>query len=270
MKIFDTKLQSQKIEQEILYELDEHPQKREKTLAILQIGDDASSEKFIKIKLSLCEKLGIKCDVLRLNEHLSDEVIFDQVRKIFENKNVSGGIIQLPLPRKSLDKVLELIPVEKDIDVISFEGKNKFYSGDFSILPPVIMAFNAFISENKIEMKNLKSTVVGNGELVGKPISFFLNKNEADVNVLTDYDGAGKLDCRLLVLCAGSPLLVKGDNISVGCDVVDFGSSVVEGKCVGDLDMNSNLEHLGCISKSPGGMGPLVVRYLLLNWSRTA
>ena len=119
-------------------------------------------------------------------------------------------------------------------------------------------------------MKSLKSVVVGNGELVGKPISFFLNKNGADVNVLTDYDGAGKLNCRLLVLCAGSPLLVKGDNISVGCDVVDFGSSVVEGKCVGDLDMNSNLEHLGCISKSPGGMGPLVVRYLLLNWSRTA
>ncbi len=270
MKIFDPKPLSQEIEREILNNLNERPEKRNRSLAILEIGKDPSSEKFIKIKLSLCEKLGVKCDVFTLDEQSPDREIFAQVERIFKDENVAGGIIQLPLPRESLYEVLNLIPLEKDIDVISTEGKRRFYSGDFSALSPVVMAFNNFILKNQVNMSGLKTKIIGNGDLVGRPVSFFLNNNGADVDILTDYNGTDKLECQLLVLCAGVPNLVKGENISAGCNIVDFGSSVVNEKCVGDLDINSNLEHLGCISKSPGGMGPLVVRCLLLNWSKRA
>jgi methylenetetrahydrofolate dehydrogenase (NADP+)/methenyltetrahydrofolate cyclohydrolase len=156
--------------------------------------------------------------------------------------------------------------VEKDIDVISSESKRKFYSGDFSRLPPVVRAFQNFVDSCGIELSGSRAVVIGEGDLVGKPISFYLSKKGADVETNSSYNGNEKINCDVLVLAAGVPGLVKGENISDGCNVVDFGSSVIDGKCVGDLDMSSSLDHLGCVSKSPGGMGPLVVRYLLLNF----
>jgi len=267
VKIFDFKLQAGKIEEDIKKKLGNPDRVGDKVLAIIFIGDDPSSEKFIQIKVSLCEKLGLKCKVFKINEkEMSDQEIFSEVRSIFGNDEIHGGIIQLPLPRKSLNEALDMIPVEKDVDVISTEGKKIFYSGDFSRLSPVVRSFDNFIKSNSLELEGLKSVVIGEGDLVGKPLSFYLSKKGADVRIISNYDGQEKIDCDLLVLSAGVPNLVKGENVSIGCNVVDFGSSIVEGKCVGDLDMNSSLEHLGCISKSPGGMGPLVVRYLLLNY----
>jgi methylenetetrahydrofolate dehydrogenase (NADP+)/methenyltetrahydrofolate cyclohydrolase len=268
VKIFDGKKQAQKIEENIIEILDknQNPEVLDKILAIIMIGKDPSSEKFVKIKSDLCEKLGIKYEIYNIDENLSDEEIFTRVENIFGGEKVGGGIIQLPLPRQSLNRVLDLIPLDKDVDLISTAAKERFYSGDFSILSPVVLAFERFINENNIELKNTKAIVVGGGELVGKPISFYLKKKGTSVEVLSNYGGNAFLDCEVLVLAAGEPDLVKGENISPGCHVVDFGSSVVDGKCVGDLNMKSNLEHLGHISKSPGGMGPLVVRYLLLNY----
>ena len=266
MKIFDSKTQSQKVEEEIKKSLS-LSNTDGKFLAIVLIGDDPSSEKFIQIKLSLCEKLGISSQVFKIDEkeNSDDEIIF-KVSEIFKNDNVAGGIVQLPLPRKSLEKLLDFIPFEKDVDVISTEGKRRFYLGDFSKLSPVIRAFENFSSNCEINYKGLEAVVIGDGDLVGKPISFYLSKKGADVKTISNYKSGDKIDCELLVLATGIPNLVKGEDISEGCNLVDFGSSVIDGKCVGDLDMNSSIDHLGCISKSPGGMGPLVVRYLLLNF----
>lgn len=267
VNIFDSKLQAQKLEEDIRKSLDTSGDIGKKFLAIVLIGNDPSSEKFIQIKVSLCEKLCIPCKVFKIDEKENlDEEIISQVEEIFKNDDVAGGIVQLPLPRKSLEKLLNVIPFEKDVDVISTEGKKRFYSGDFSKLSPVIRAFENFLSNCGISYKGLKAVVIGEGDLVGKPISFYLSKKGAEVKTISDYKSGDRLDCKISVLATGIPNLVKGEDISEGCNVVDFGSSVLDGKCVGDLDMDSSIDHLGIISKSPGGMGPLVVRYLLLNF----
>lgn len=142
----------------------------------------------------------------------------------------------------------------------------RFYKGDFTRFSPIVRAFQYFINENKIGLNGLSATVIGDGDLVGKPIAYFLARNRAKVTVLSNYDWECKIFCQLLVLSTGVSNLVKGENIEVRCSVVDFGSSVVDSKCVGDLDMNSKLDHLSVVSPSPGGMGPLVVRFLLMNF----
>lgn len=237
-----------------------------KKLAIIQVGDNLSSDKFIEIKKKLCDKFNIPVSISYIKDSLPDEIIVNLVQKILGNDKVSGGIIQLPLSRKSLNNLLDLIPLDKDIDVISTEGKKRFYDGNFNILPPVVRSLKHFIDINNIDLNNLDITVIGDGELVGKPIAYFLSKQKANVDVLSNYDGECRIDSELLVLSAGIPNLVKGENVEEGCSVVDFGSSVIDNKCVGDLDMNSKLDHLSYISKSPGGMGPLVVRYLVMNF----
>ena len=265
MKIFDSKIQSEILEKNISEALDKG-NGAGKVLSIVQVGNNESSNKFIDLKVKLCEKYGILCEVTKINEQKKDDEIFEIVENIFSDEHVGGGIVQLPLPRKSLYKLLDLIPVEKDIDVISTEGKKRFYSGDYFRFPPIVRAFQNFIESCEIKLSCSQSVIVGEGDLVGKPISYYLTKKGSDLKIISNYDGNKKINCDILILSAGVPNLVRGENISSGCNVVDFGSSVINGKCVGDLDMNSSLDHLDCISKSPGGMGPLVVRYLLLNF----
>jgi len=261
-------------------------------LAIVMIGEDPASQKYVSLKENTCNRLGIKTFVELINQNQDDKAIFSRVKDIFNDNQVSGGIIQLPLPRKSLKSVLGTIPLEKDIDMISSKSMRRFYSDDFSKLSPVVRSLEYFLAVNEVNTQDLAVTVIGNGFLVGRPVSYFLLEKGAKVTVLDSmafvekdknsvpglpvtfnqinyrdsYNKGDKLGCDLLVLSAGVPNLVNGEALKEGCHVVDFGSAVVNGKTVGDFDLESDLGHLGVISPSPGGMGPLVVRFLIMNF----
>lgn len=264
MTLFDGKKESIILEQKLVKAL---PVSGElPMLAIIQIGNNSSSEKYIQLKVKLCDKLGIPSTVYHLSESISNSEIHKLVKDVYNDQKVGGGIIQLPLPRKSLQTVLALIPEKKDIDLLSPASQKEYYTGDFSRLPPVVKAVEHFIKVNEIDIKNMKVYVLGYGFLVGKPVAWYLQNKEANVSVIEDYQKGKTLGCQLAVLSAGVPNLVDGADLPEGCHVLDFGSSVVNGKIVGDLDMKSKVDHLGVVSASPGGMGPLVVRYLIENF----
>jgi methylenetetrahydrofolate dehydrogenase (NADP+)/methenyltetrahydrofolate cyclohydrolase len=229
----------------------------EKTLSILMVGDNASSQKYIDLKKKLCEGFCIPVVVKVLNSALSDEEIEAETAKICEDDRVGGVVIQLPLPRESLNKIIELIPEEKDVDRISQPSTK---------LSPVIRAFKNYLEFSRVELKNIDTIIIGKGFLVGEPLGHFLLKQGAKVQFILDYKANQPLNCQLLILSAGYPALVKGEYISKGCNVVDFGSAVLDNKTIGDLDSKSAMGHLGFVSPSPGGMGPLVTRYLLMNF----
>lgn len=257
---FHTNILDEQIKDSIL------KKKPSKKLAIIMIGNNQSSDKYVSIKEKLCLKFGIPVLIERIDERLSNDVIEEKVKRICLSQNVGGVIIQLPLPRKSLNSILSLIPEEKDIDLISPNALGKYYSGDFSKLSPVVRSFKYFINNTGIKLENTYTTIIGMGLLVGEPLGYFLLQQEAKVQFILDYKPETSLNCQLLILSAGYPALVKGERIPEGCNVVDFGSSVVDGKTIGDLDLKSEIDHLGAVSPSPGGMGPLVTRYLIMNY----
>lgn len=306
MHIFDGKAEAEKLTQTIQKHLNNNKKNDTPSpdrLLILQVGSNEASSKYIKLKQTLCEKLNIPVDAIRIDLELTFTEISDIVTSLFNDPTYTGGIIQLPLSdnltKTQKNAILNLIPYKRDLDVLSEKSKKAFYSGDFTRLPPVVRALNNFLEVHDEKNANRKAIVLGGGELIGKPTAYYLYKKGYKVTVMDEavnevlyktlykesekdfsiglsagtpiilnklYSPGDKLNCDLLILGAGKPDLVKGQDISAGCNVVDFGSSVVEGKTVGDLDYNSKLDHLGVIAKSPGGMGPLVVRYLLLNY----
>ena len=266
MNIFNGRDKATILDAQILEHLAGGPAEGE--LAIILIGDNEASEKYISIKKKYCDSRGIKCGIHRIDARLKDEDIFKKVIEVLSSPNTAGGIIQLPLPRPSLDPCLRLIPAEEDIDAISPFSMEAFYAGRPHKILPVIRALELFIPEtgkNPVATP-LKAVVIGEGYLVGKPAAHYLKSKNYQVTVLNDYQTGQKIDADLLLLSAGIPNLVRGEDISAGCDVVDFGSSIKDGKTTGDLDQNSSLEHLGLVSMSPGGVGPLVVRYLIMNF----
>ncbi|MFH1648280.1 MAG: tetrahydrofolate dehydrogenase/cyclohydrolase catalytic domain-containing protein [Patescibacteria group bacterium] len=264
MKLFDGKKHAELLDKKIGEYIFNNPVT--KSLAIILIGSDLASEKYVGIKEKLCNRLGISIEVHRISEDLADKDIFTQVENIFSNDNVSGGIIQLPLPRKTLNKVLELIPLDKDVDLISPKAQEIYYSDNLTRLSPIVRALEYFLEVNKIDVKGLDTCVIGDGYLVGKPVAHYLKQKNANIDLLSNYSTGCKLNYQLLVLSAGISTLVKGQNVVKGCHILDYGSSVVDGKVKGDLDLDSELDHLGVISPSPGGLGPLVTRFLLFNF----
>lgn len=263
MRIFDGNYHAQLLDEKIKRFLETH--KVSKKLAIIQVGDNLASTKYVNLKKRYCTMLGVPVEVCNINSDNKDDIIVNKVRDVFEDETIGGGIIQLPLPRKSLGDLLNIIPIEKDIDTISNIGITQFYAGDFSRLSPVVRATMYYLNICDIP-KGITATIIGEGDLVGKPLAFYLTKMGNNVQIIPNYATGMHINCQLLVLSAGVPNLVQGQDILPGVAVIDFGSSVVNGKTTGDLDLNSNLNHLSWVSPSPGGMGPLVIRFLVMNF----
>jgi len=234
-------------------------------LGIIQIGDNASSTKYISVKQRVGDKLSIKTQLFKFEENLPDAQLAENIRNIVTNKEITGLIIQLPLPRKSLYSLLDLIPLEKDVDLLSSVAQKRFYDGTLGYGTPVTRATEYVLDTMKFVPKKSKVLIIGNGFLVGKPIAQMLKFKKCDVIVTENFIKSDGLNKDLVILSAGIPNLVSGEDFSDNTNVIDFGSTVIDGKTYGDLDMGSKLDHLGWVVPSPKGMGPLVVRFLFLN-----
>jgi methylenetetrahydrofolate dehydrogenase (NADP+) / methenyltetrahydrofolate cyclohydrolase len=273
MQIFDGKFHSILLEEQIAKHIGENG-RPEGVLLIVQVGSDPSSQKYISLKLKLCEKFGLKTRYSLLSSTSSDEELYRSVANEFGSPEVRGGIIQLPLPRVSLKGLLDLVPVEKDLDLLSSRARDDYDKGENLFVPPVVRSLQYFIeasgslilekSDNSFPV--MKAAVIGHGMLVGQPAATHLKNIGFEVDIINDYKRGKKLDYQLVVLSAGVPGLVSGEDLLPGSHIIDYGSSVVDGKVVGDLDLSSPMDHLGVVSMSPGGVGPLVVRFLIMNF----
>lgn len=264
MKIFNGRQEADKLEKIIRDNMSLYDDYSE--LAIILVGDDPSSLKYVNLKKSLCSSLGIRSRVYHISESITDYEILEQSKSIIRKKEVGGLIVQLPLPRKTLYDILNQIPPEKDLDLLNSENVDNKYPENEPFIPPVVRAVDHFVRLGEIEYKKINAILLGEGRLIGQPIKRFLENAGTKVTTVQNYKTGSKIECDLLILGTGIPVLVRGDDINPGCNVIDFGSSVVNGKTVGDLDLSSEINHLGIVAKSPGGVGPLVVRYLIMNF----
>ena len=237
-------------------------------LLIIQIGNNEISKKYVELKLKVCSKFGINTDNVFISDNRSDNDIYTQVQELVNDKGVSGSVIQLPLPRQSLKNILNLIPSDKDIDVLSSKNQFRYYSNDSVIFPPAVRALKYFLDINDIDIRNKNACVIGNGNLVGRPVAHFFKLNRVNLSVIDNYIQGEKLDYHIVILSAGVANLVNSSDIVTDAVVVDFGTSMVDGKVNGDLALKSDMSHLKIVSPSPGGMGPLVIRFLILNHTR--
>lgn len=267
MKIFDGKQYAIELDKSVVSILSKLKESKKdiKKLLIIQIGDNIASTKYVSLKVSYCTKYGIPIEILNIDSSKSNKeiehIVFENVSRI----DVSGVIIQLPLPRQSLKYILDIIPQEKDLDVLSTSLRSNWFNLQEYMYPPIVRAVKLFLAQTIINEK--KAIIVGHGFLVGKILKDYLKHLGYEIVIYEKKDKVENLTLKapLVILATNVPNLVLGNNISQNACVIDFGYSVLNGKTVGNLDLFSQLDHLSLISKSPGGMGPIVIRYLVLN-----
>lgn len=264
VKTFDGKKEAKILEQKITSKIEQLISSGNEIpkLGVILVGESPDSIKYVSLKENFCKRLGIPVEVLRINPNLSDNDIIDQTEEFINRPDIKSVIIQMPLPRNSLERILKILPPEKDVDCLSTIRENcKFES-------PVIRATKHFLKCLTPHESVKKVLIIGHGDLVGRPLENFFKQQGITVTYDENYYSGKRLEANLVILSTGIGNLVDGQDIGPASNVIDFGFDYVGGKLVGDLDMHTSTEHLGVVSTSPGGMGPLVVRYLVMNHLR--
>ncbi|MBU4274525.1 bifunctional 5,10-methylenetetrahydrofolate dehydrogenase/5,10-methenyltetrahydrofolate cyclohydrolase [Patescibacteria group bacterium] len=266
-------LNGKKIAQEILGNLKKEIKKKnlKLKLVVVLVGDDQVSKIFVKQKEIACRKVGIKFSLLKLPNKTSFPILKKEIERTNKNPDVSGAIVQLPLPKHLREKdqeILNIILQDKDVDILSEKNLGKFYTGNLSVLPPVVGAILHLLNSYKISVKSKDILLVGAGRLVGFPLAIWLLKQKATVSIINEftedaYNFLKKSD--IIISGVGKPNLINGSMVKKGVIIIDAGTSLKQGKLIGDVDFKSVAKKAKFITPVPGGVGPLTVACLLEN-----
>lgn len=237
------------------------------TLGAVMIGDNSAVQSFIKVKEKAAQTLGVDFKILNIPASADIDEIRNKITNFSET--VDGLFIELPIPEGLLvQDILDLVSENKDVDVLCQSSQQAFYSGDFSLLPPAVGALKIALDYHGINIAGKIVSVFGQGLLVGKPISFWLEQEDAHVHRIDENTKDAKdlaLQSDIIISGVGKPGLITGDMIKEGAIVIDFGYSNKDGKIAGDADYDPVSQKASLITPVPGGMGPLVVAALFDN-----
>lgn len=264
-------LYGKKIADKILIDLKKEIKSRrlKLKLAVVLVGNDSASGLYVGKKKEACKKIGIGFGLYKFPEKISPKDLEIEVKKIIENPENSGVIIQLPLP-SGLDtkKFLNLIPEQKDADVLSESGFEKFSHGKLKIAPPTVGAVSAILENYKITLKGKYAVIVGAGRLVGKPLAAWMTLKKINFSILdktTEDLSFFTKKADILISGVGKAGLIKADMVKEGAVVIDVGTAKKNAKTAGDVDFKPVSKKAGFITPVPGGVGPLTVACLLDN-----
>lgn len=241
----------------------------DKKLAIISIGK--GNEKFIEIKKKIADSYGIDLEIFLFKNSAKKKEVFETLSKLNESEDYGGIVVQYPFPAKyTYSEIAEKISPAKDIDFL-----NPVTYGHFALetkedfMPPTVRALDFLLKTYKLELRGQKYVVFGQGVLIGRPMANYLLNREVtlvSVNEFTKQKKKVVEDADFVITGTGSPKSITGDMLKRGACVVDFGTGDIENPGMGDFDKDSELSHLNIVATSPGGLGPLMVRYLFLNF----
>ena len=272
MTIIDGKALSEKVLKEIEKEHSELEKKvgRKAGLAVIIVGENPASQIYVRNKIRACEKVGFHSETIRLDENITEENLLLEIEKLNNNSNIDGILVQLPIP-KHIDglKIINAISAEKDVDGFHTTNIGKMMIGDETgFLPCTPAGVVHMFEEYNINLEGKDVLVIGQSNIVGKPMTLLLIKKRATVQVCNSKtknlsEKLQKAD--VVVAAAGSPKLVKGSDVKEGVVVIDIGINRVNGKICGDVDFEEVSQKASYITPVPGGVGPMTIAMLIKN-----
>lgn len=246
-------------------------------LATILVGEDPASQVYIKSKIKACENAGIKSMHHGMPADSSKEDIITLIKKLNDDPEVDGILLQLPLPDNSMaqDCINAISPL-KDVD-----GLHPFNAGLLNLSKnwDEIIKKNILVSctplgvihmlkVSGIEMEGKTAVVIGRSNLVGKPLSMLLLANNATVIMAHSRTKNLSTICKnadIVVAAIGKPKFVNKDFIKDEATVIDVGINRTEQGLCGDVDFDSVKDMNIAITPVPGGVGPMTITMLLEN-----
>ena len=244
-------------------------------LAVVLVGQDAASKKYVSSKEKTCEALGIESLGHKLPADTTQEKLLRLIDNLNKDPKVHGILVQLPLPKQLNEKeVMNRISPKKDVDGFGPDALGRLMLDEPGFLPCTPHGAMKMLEAYDINPAGKHAVVVGRSIIVGKPLAMLLLKKNATVTICHSRTPDLKEEClRADILCVavGKAGMVSGDMVKKGAAVIDVGINVTsEGKLVGDVDFEGALERAAYITPVPGGAGPMTIAMLMHNTVQAA
>lgn len=244
-------------------------------LAVIIVGEDPASQVYVRNKERACEECGIYSEKYALPESTSQEELLALIDKLNKQTNISGILVQLPVP-KHIDEetIINAIDPKKDVDAFHPVNVGKIMVGNYDFVPCTPAGVMALIKESGIDVSGKECVVVGRSNIVGKPQAMLLLHQNGTVTICHSKTKDLKEKTKqadILVAAVGIPNFITGDMIKEGAVVIDVGiNRMPDGKLCGDVEFESAEKTAGAITPVPGGVGPMTIAMLMKNTLKAA
>ena len=269
--IIDGKKESANLREEIKNDILEIKKKINKnpSLTVILIGDFAPSQIYVKNKEKNSTEVGITSNVIKYPKEVSEKEVLDKINELNNDKNISGILVQLPLPEQiSKEKIINAIDPKKDVDGFNPINVGNLASGYKSIVPCTPLGCLLLIKKVEKNLSGKHAVIIGRSNLNGKPMAQLLLKENCTVTVVHSKTNNLQEECLkadILVAAVGVPNLIKKDWVKSSAIVIDVGINKVGDKIVGDVNFEEIKDNIKAITPVPGGVGPMTIACLLKN-----
>lgn len=270
-KIIDGKEISAQIKAEVKDEVAKlNAQGKEVCLAVIQVGNNPASTVYVGNKKKACEVVGIKSLSYELPEETTEEDLLGIIAKLNDDKNVNGILVQLPLPAHiDEDKVIEAIAPIKDVDGFHPMNVGALSIGKKGFISCTPYGIIQLLKRSDIEIAGKNCVIIGRSNIVGKPMSMLLLRENGTVTIVHSKTKDMKDITRqadILVVAIGKPKFINEEYVKDGAVVIDVGINRDENnKLCGDVDYDAVFDKVSAITPVPGGVGPMTIAMLMNN-----
>ncbi|XP_057631708.1 bifunctional methylenetetrahydrofolate dehydrogenase/cyclohydrolase, mitochondrial [Chionomys nivalis] len=278
---------AQQIKQEVRQEVEEWVASGNKRphLSVILVGDNPASHSYVLNKTRAAAEVGINSETIVKPASISEEELLNSIRKLNNDDNVDGLLVQLPLPEHIDErKICNAVSPDKDVDGFHVINVGRMCLDQYSMLPATPWGVWEIIKRTGIPTLGKNVVVAGRSKNVGMPIAMLLHTDgaherpggDATVTISHRYTPKEQLKkhtilADIVISAAGIPNLITADMIKEGAAVIDVGINRVQDpvtakpKLVGDVDFEGVKKKAGYITPVPGGVGPMTVAMLMKN-----
>jgi len=271
-----------KIKEEIAAQVKLNSAKGMKTphLAAVLVGNDGASKTYVNAKVKACEAVGFKSTLVKLDENTTEEKLLEEIRKLNNDTDLDGFIVQLPLPKHiNEQKITQAISPLKDVDGFHPETLGKMLLDLPSFLPATPMGILEMLKHYNIPTEGKHCVVIGRSHIVGSPMSVLMARNSYPGNCTVTLTHSRTknlqeitLQADILIVAIGKPEFVTANMVKDGATVIDVGIHRIDDaskksgfRLIGDVKFNEVAPKCAFISPVPGGVGPMTIASLLKN-----
>lgn len=239
-------------------------------LAVVIVGEDQASQRYVRNKHKLALKLGMNSVIKEVPASITEAQLLALITELNQDTTIQAILVQDPLPKHiNEQRIMQSISSTKDVDGFTALNVGQLYlnlTGNYPVActPKGIMTL---LEKYDISLRGKKAVVIGRSAIVGKPMAALLVNAGASVSILHRYTteiAEYTRDADLIISATGVLRLLGAEAVKPGAVIVDVGQNLDEtGHLVGDVDFNAVKDKVAAITPVPGGVGPMTIATLM-------
>ena len=243
---------------------------KQRSLAVIQVGNDPASSVYVGNKKRACEYIGIGSVSYELSEETTEKELLDLIAKLNADDSIKGILCQLPVPDHiDEDKIINAIAPEKDVDGFHPQNVGSLVIGQPGFVSCTPAGIIELLKRSNIEIAGKHCVVIGRSNIVGKPMALLMLRENATVTICHSRTRNLKEICReadILIVAIGRPQYIDAEYVKEGAVVIDVGIHRDENnKLCGDVKFDEVEPLASYITPVPGGVGPMTIAMLMNN-----